>query len=139
MYKGVRKRGGYNKCFFYHTDILNLTSFVWKNTTIKVDNELNYVYNYIINAYRRLRGSWSLQNPEYGQHLSLLYVIDSGAPILYHESEPIPWMLSTPLVHGYTMIPYQNHESCPYHKSLSISIGTRGSNQTASIHSSITG
>ena len=37
-----------------------------------------------------------LKNPAYGQHSALLYVCDSGVPILYHESKSIPWVLSIP-------------------------------------------
>ena len=36
------------------------------------------------------------KNLAYGQHSTLLYVCDSGVPILYHISKSIPWVLSIP-------------------------------------------
>ena len=44
-------------------------------------------------------GVWTLKikNLAYGQHShTLLYVYESGVPILYHESKSIPWVLSMP-------------------------------------------
>ena len=34
--------------------------------------------------------------PAYGQHLALLYMCDSGVPILYCGSMSIPWVFSIP-------------------------------------------
>ena len=53
-------------------------------------------------------------NPAYGQHLTLSYVCDSRIPILNHESKSIPWVLSIPWVHVYSM------STCQYHESMSI-------------------
>ena len=47
----------------------------------------------------------------YGQHSALLYLCDSGVPILYHESKSIPWVLSISWIYIYTMSPCQYHES----------------------------
>ena len=73
------------------------------------------------------------KNHTFGKHLVLLYVCDSGVPILYHESESIPWVLSIPWIHVYTMSPLLYQESmsiprvhvytirpCLYHESMSI-------------------
>ena len=54
-----------------------------------------------------------------GKHFALLYVCDSRVPILYHVSKSIPWVLSIPWVHVYTMSLCQYHESM-YHESMSI-------------------
>ena len=58
---------------------------------------------------------------------------DEGVSILYHESESVPWVLSIPWVHIYTMTPCVYHESlfipwvhvytmspCLYHESMCI-------------------
>ena len=49
-----------------------------------------------------------LQNLAYGQHL---YVCYSGVPIIYHESESLPWGMSIHRVHVLTMSPYLYHKS----------------------------
>ena len=36
------------------------------------------------------------KNPAYKQHLALLYMSDQGVPILHHQSETIPWVVSIP-------------------------------------------
>ena len=51
-----------------------------------------------------------VKDPAYGQQLALLYVCDSGVPILYHEFKSKPLVLSIPWVHVYTMIPCLCHE-----------------------------
>ena len=55
------------------------------------------------------------ENQAYGQHSALSNMCDSGAPILYHETKSIPWVLSIPWVHVYTMSPCQYHiyTMCP--------------------------
>ena len=45
---------------------------------------------------------------------TLLYMCDSGVPILYHEPKSIPWVFSIIWVPVYTMSP------CQYHESMSI-------------------
>ena len=47
----------------------------------------------------------------YGYYLGLLYVCDSGVPILYHEFKSLLWVFSIPWDHVYNMSPCQYHES----------------------------
>ena len=58
------------------------------------------------------------KNPAYRQHSALLYVSDSGEPILYHESKLVPWVLSIPWVHVYVYVcrRYVADQNCTYGK-----------------------
>ena len=69
-------------CFIFHMS----------GVTYHVSNSLKCHYSPTKQATWNTK-TWK-KNPAYKQHLALLYVCDSGLPLLYHESKSKPLVLS---------------------------------------------